>query len=881
MHALKSLLQSVFGPGRRRRRSPGSQCSTQALEPRCLLTTPFSLTDNEQLLLELINRARSNPGAEAALHGVGLNSGISSDLISDTPKQPLAPVQMLNVAAVNHAVDMLAKDYFSHQSQGSGKSASDRAADQGYVGSVGENLSWGGSTSSIDEIKHVYERHLALYKSTGHRRNMFRDYWRESGIGLRYGQFTSDGTAFNASMVVEMFGDRNNSPYITGVVYADLTDNDFYDIGEAVRTGTVSATNLATGQKLSTTLSPSGGYALQVPAGEWSVEAIYQYGGLNVRAVRFAQVSTSNVKLDFERFTTGTPDQLSLSLSRATIGERGADSTAVLTIRQAVIQSVPITVHLSTTATDAIQLPETVVIPAGELSVTVVVQGMEDDRIEQPQQAEITALVYGFGSVKTSLSVVDRTFPRLPSAVQTVQTARPVISWLAVSNASSYEVWGDNTSTGEKRAASAVNVPGTSWTPPSDLALGNWTFYVRASTSDGRRSFWSPAAVWQVRPVPSIVGSGRTELRSAATVRWNAMVGATDWEVWVDGVNPRVSQVVRRSGLTGTSFQLPELPIGSYTYWFRAKNARNEFTPWSPAGRITLTDRVGGIVPVNTLFNSDLTLQWNSLPGADSYDVWIDDRTRNVPSVYRNTTVRGNSVTVAGLLPSALRIWIRARDLSGVLHLWSNGVDILTQMPSVITSPASLSQGSQLTLRWITVAGAGKYQLRLADSQNSTLFTNKDVSATQFTIPLAVAAGRYRVWLAAFDSAGSVLTSTPFDLQIAQNSASSSRDSQLNSPIPALLLQTAALEIEDEISLSRQWSSKPPKADAEAPYEPATSATEKMETLRRAPAHFAGLIERTNPDATQVRLTTDLSDQALDHLFLAWKQQSESEVITQ
>jgi hypothetical protein len=452
------------------------------------------------------------------------------------------------------------------------------------VGSVGENLSWGGSTSSIDEIKHVYERHQALYKSTGHRRNMFRDYWRESGIGLRYGQFTSDGTAFNASMAVEMFGDRNNSPYITGVVYADLTDNDFYDIGEAVRSGTVSATNLATGQKLSTTLSPSGGYALQVSAGEWSVEAIYQYGGLNVRAVRFAQVSTSNVKLDFERFTTGTPDQLSLSLSRATIGERGTDSTAVLTIRQAVIQSVPITVHLSTAATDAIQLPETVVIPAGELAVTVVVQGMEDDRIEQPQQAEITALVYGLGSVKTSLSVVDRTFPRLPSAVQTVQTARPVISWLPVSNASSYEVWGDNTSTGENRAASAVNVVGTSWTPP---ATSPWV--IGPSTSAP-----APATVVAVSGAPLRSGRFALSPQSSAPaapsfvplppLRWNAMVGATDWEVWVDGVNPRVSQVVRRSGLTGTSFQLPELPIGSYTYWFRAKmHAAN--SPLEPGGK--------------------------------------------------------------------------------------------------------------------------------------------------------------------------------------------------------------------------------------------------------------------------------------------------------
>lgn len=881
MHALKSLLQSFFGPRRHRRRCPVSACSEQALEPRCLLTAPFSLTDNEQLLLELVNRARANPAAEAALHGIELNSGLPAGEISSTPKQPLAPVQLLNKATAGHAADMLAKDYFSHQSQGSGKSATNRAADQGYVGAVGENLSWGGSTGSIDEIQHVYERHEALFNSTGHRRNMLRDYWREVGISLQYGQFTSAGSVYNASMAVEKFGDRNNSPYITGVVYADLTDNDFYDIGEAVRSGTISATNLTTGQKVSTTLSPSGGYALQVSAGEWSVEAVYQYGGLNVRAVRFAQIATSNVKLDFERFTSGAPDQLSLSLSRTTIGERGTDSTAVLTIRQAVIQTVPVTVHLSTTTSDAIQLPETVVIPAGQLAVTVNVQGVEDDRIELPQQANISALVYGLGSVQTSLSVIDRTSPRLPSAVQTVQTARPVISWLPVSNASTYEVWADNTSTGEKRAASASNVTGTSWTPPSDLALGNWTFYVRASTSDGRRSFWSPPAVWQVRPVPSIVGSNRTDFRSAATVQWNTMAGATSWEVWVDSVNPRVSQIVRRSGLTGTSFQLPELPIGRYTYWFRARNARNEFTPWSPAGNITITDRVAGIVPISTVFNSDLKLQWNSLPGADTYDVWIDDRTRNVPSVYRNTSVRGNSVTITGLLPAALRIWIRARDISGTLHAWSAAADILRQLPSVISSPASLSQGSQLTIRWITVAGAINYQLRLTDSQDNPLFTNTSISATQLTIPLAVAAGRYRVWLAAVDSEGSTLNSTPFELQITENSGSGSHDLQEHTPILTRLLQAKTLNIQEELSLPESCFSNPPEANPSAPGESATSVTEHQRFCRQITAQIASPPEAANPDPAHVRLPPAHGTQALEHLFATWEQQSEVEVITQ
>jgi hypothetical protein len=564
MQALKSWLKSRFSLRPRRRRQSIALRAPQTLEQRFLLTTPFVLSDQEQLLLELVNRARSNPAAEASREGLGLNDGLKPGEITTDPKPPLAPAQLLNTAASLHAADMLARDYFSHTTLGTSKNSTARANDQGYVGLVGENLSWGGSTAEIDRNQHVYERHQSLFKSSNHRRNMLRTSWKEIGVSLQFGQFTSD-RVYNASMAVQNFGDRNGNPYITGVVYADLTDNDFYDIGEAVRSGSITAVNLKTGQTITTTLSPSGGYALQVSSGEWSVEAIYSWGGLNVRSIQFAQVTTNNVKLDFERFTSGTPDQLMITASRSAIGERGADNTAILTITQAVKQSVPITVHLATDAPDAVRLPETVVIPAGELSVSVSVQGVEDDLIEPLQQTSITALVFGLGSIQTTLSVIDRSAPGLPASPQTVQTARPVIAWSPIANAASYEVWGDNNSSGQKRAAWAGDVTGTSWTPPNELALGNWTFYVRATTADGRRSFWSLPAVWQVRPLPTVLNSGRTEFRSNATIQWADMPGAVAWDVWVDANNPRVSQIVRRSGLTGNSFQLPELPVGRDT----------------------------------------------------------------------------------------------------------------------------------------------------------------------------------------------------------------------------------------------------------------------------------------------------------------------------
>lgn len=44
----------------------------------------------EQYMLELVNRARLNPEAEANRLGIGLNDGLSPNTISVDPKQPLA-----------------------------------------------------------------------------------------------------------------------------------------------------------------------------------------------------------------------------------------------------------------------------------------------------------------------------------------------------------------------------------------------------------------------------------------------------------------------------------------------------------------------------------------------------------------------------------------------------------------------------------------------------------------------------------------------------------------------------------------------------------------------------------------------------------------------
>jgi hypothetical protein len=778
-------------PARRsRRRAHNSFVPPQSLEPRCLLVAPFSLTDNEQLLIELVNRARLDPAAEAARFSISLNSGLNPGELTAEPRPPLAPQQMLINAAFIHGADMLQRDYFSHTTLGTTKTSRERAVEQNYSGLVGENLSWGGSTVEIDRIEHVYERHEALFRSPGHRRNMLRSTYNELGVTVQYGVFTSGGTDYNASMVVQNFGTRGSKLCITGVVYADTTDNNSYDIGEAIRSGTISAVNLATSERLSTEIANSGGYALEVSPGDWSVEAIYDYSGFSVRSTSLVRVGSTNLKLDFERFSSGVTDPVVVSTDRTSLFEQGADSSVNLIVSQTAARNIPVTVQLSTTTPDALRIPATIVIPAGQLTASVRIEGIADDLIESAQTITITAFVPGLSSTATPLTILDRTAPRFPASTQLVQTARPLLTWSAVTNAATYEIWGDNTTTGQTRAAWAANLTTPSWLPTTDLGLGDWTFYVRATAADGRRSFWSLPSVRQVRPVPTLLNPSAPLLRSSAVLRWAELTGATAWDIWVDGLSPRVSRLVYQSDITGNSFKLPELPIGNYSWWARARNAARHYTPWTARGALTITDRVTGITSPAAEFSSELTLNWNPIPGATAYDVWVDDRTRNTSPAHRNQNVLTNSIRIPALLPAITRIWIRAKDNGGNWHQWNSPTDIAHQLPPAITSLTGTTSSSttpiSLKIAWTPVSSAAAYTLRIASFSDQEIYNAVNLPSPSHEVRITIPQGRYRVWLAAVDTAGTLRpATTPYEFQVTETSPSAQNpDSQLSPLLP-------------------------------------------------------------------------------------------------
>ena len=249
----------------------------------------MTLSNAEQYLLELMNRARLDPGAEAARFGIDLNKDLAPGTLTATAKQVLAPNALLETAATLHSQWMLAQDIFSHTGEG-GSDPGQRITAQGYVWQTyGENIAFVGTTGSIVLETAIAQINQNLFLSAGHRENLMNGAFREVGLGAETGVFTSAGTDYNAEMVTEDFGTSGTARFLTGVAYSDANHDAFYSIGE----GQAGVTFTAGGFSAQT--QAAGGYALA--AGTASATAVTgSAGGLAFSLT--VDMSLGNVKLD-------------------------------------------------------------------------------------------------------------------------------------------------------------------------------------------------------------------------------------------------------------------------------------------------------------------------------------------------------------------------------------------------------------------------------------------------------------------------------------------------------------------------------------------------------------------------------------------------------
>jgi uncharacterized protein YkwD len=272
--------------------------------------TPWSIgqpTDEEQLYLEYINRARANPPAEGGIlatttdpdvlsaynsFSVDLNL-MQSQFNAIAPAPPVAMHAELMAAARVHSQDMFQNIFQGHTGT-DGSNPGNRITTQGYNwSSYGENV--------YAYAESVFYGHAGfevdwgpgpggMQTPPGHRISIHNAGFREVGVGVVLGL---NGTV-GPQLVTQDFGTRQGAtPLITGVVYYDLNGNSFYDLGEGIGGVTVQVP----GSVYFAVTANSGGYAVPVTTnGSYTMS----FTATGLSADRMAAVSAlANVKQDF------------------------------------------------------------------------------------------------------------------------------------------------------------------------------------------------------------------------------------------------------------------------------------------------------------------------------------------------------------------------------------------------------------------------------------------------------------------------------------------------------------------------------------------------------------------------------------------------------
>jgi autotransporter-associated beta strand protein len=296
------------------------------LAPRAALAASPP-TNVEQYMLEVVNRGRLNPDGEVwrlrnqtwgdtgSPQAPDLNEGIAAaSALGHESRQPLALNDMLIQAARDYSNTLLANNAFQHTYGGTDPGSRMSAAGYSFSGNWGwgENLSLTYASFPLTmDASMANSQYQGLFidgnvAGRGHRENLMSDSMKEVGIGMAAtssASYTPPGGSGNwyAVITTQDFaysgGSFSGKPFLTGVVYSDTSVNNFYDPGEGLGGGTVSATLTSGGSATTTTTWSSGGYSLPLSPGTYNVT--FSSSGLS-GPITYSNVvvGTSNVKLD-------------------------------------------------------------------------------------------------------------------------------------------------------------------------------------------------------------------------------------------------------------------------------------------------------------------------------------------------------------------------------------------------------------------------------------------------------------------------------------------------------------------------------------------------------------------------------------------------------
>jgi hypothetical protein len=161
----------------------------------------------------------------------------------------------------------------------------------------------------------------------------------------------------------------------------------------------------------------------------------------------------------------------------------------------------------------------------------------------------------------------------------------PTFTWSTATGASSYDLYLTNGTT----VIEQTGLPSPTFTQGSALAIGNWTWWVRAVDGSSNPGPWSNPSSLHIGGQTTVTAPVGSTADTTPTFQWGAVAGAGRYILHVETTGGSV--VIREDNLTGTSFTPSSaLASGSYRVWVKAISADDNVTGiWSDPVSFTIT----------------------------------------------------------------------------------------------------------------------------------------------------------------------------------------------------------------------------------------------------------------------------------------------------
>ncbi|MFZ5968690.1 MAG: fibronectin type III domain-containing protein [Bacillota bacterium] len=313
----------------------------------------------------------------------------------------------------------------------------------------------------------------------------------------------------------------------------------------------------------------------------------------------------------------------------------------------------------------------------------------------------------GVGSWSQIMTIT--TLPSIPQNLSAEVTPEGIkVTWDAVEGATGYDI--------EVDGQVIDNGANTMYLHTGIEPNTEHTYRVRAKNGE-ILSLWS-GLITKTTLVGVPANLRATATSTEITIMWDMVVGATGYDIEVDGViiNNELSTTFIHENLT---------PNTEHVYRVRTRNAGGT-GPWSEYLNVsTVLGTPTNIVTEAT--SSSIKLSWDPVSGATGYDVLVDGEVvdSGTNTFYEHT----------GLEPFSWHIYrVRAKEGSSTGE-WSDGVTTAT----LLGTPSNVkgeSISDQITVTWDDVVGATTYEIEVDGSMvevgTENIFDHKNLSPNEY-----------------------------------------------------------------------------------------------------------------------------------------------------